>query len=474
GSAHLPADQLEEAATPYEQGPAEPSSWLPDPTDPTDAEARAGGAGSTGDTGDTARRHAAGGAADDASAVRILVADDNADLRDYLVRLLSPHWAVTAVPDGASALVAAAERTPDLIVADVMMPGMDGLELVRRLRADPATRGVPIMLLSARAGKEESLTGLIAGADEYLVKPFSARELLTRVRGVLRLAAVRSRHNRRLRELTEAALALNGASSEREVLRLAERYGRLLADAPAAAVAFTPEGDLTIEPFCASPGRESAQGHTADLPANLAHDGGDTVLRQLAQLASARLHNLRQLELEHRLATTLQLALLPEVPDIDGTSIVGRYVPGNDEASVGGDWYDVIRVSGDEVMLVIGDIVGKGIKAAAAMGQMRNALRAYALEDSDPGLVLGRLNRMTSGRYDRMHATVLCVRLSPATGELSYASAGHPPVLVCRADRETEYLGGGLAPLIGALPSTVFPTARARLERGDRLLLYTD
>lgn len=451
GSAHLPQDQVADAATPYGTGPGE-GLWLPVPDERADGRA----------TGGTVAEHSAGRPAVE----RILVADDNADLREYLVRLLSPHWAVTAVADGAAALNAAREQNPDLVIADVMMPGMDGLELVRRLRADPGTRSVSIMLLSARAGKEESLTGLTAGADEYLVKPFSARELLTRVRGVLRLTAARSRHNRQLRELTEAALAINEASSAPEVLTLTEKYGRLLADSPGARVTLTSGDGLRVEPPNAAVSGDEAHGDG---------DGGDdTVLRQLAQLTAARLENLKQLELEHRIATTLQLALLPEVPRISGAEIVGRYRPGNDESSVGGDWYDVIRVSGDEVVLVIGDIVGKGVKAAATMGRMRNALRAYALEDPDPGRTLGRLNRMTAGRYDRMHGTVLCVRLSLSTGRLQYSSAGHPPVLICRADGEADYLDGALAPLVGALPSTVFSTAETRLKPGDRLLLYTD
>ncbi|WP_326824716.1 SpoIIE family protein phosphatase [Streptosporangium sp. NBC_01756] len=444
GSAHLPHDQIDDAATPYRPGQSE-TVWLPVPDEPAVVRGPAAAPETEPGAGRPARE-------------RILVADDNADLRGYLVRLLSPHWTVTAVADGAAALDAAREQTPDLVIADVMMPGMDGLELVRRLRADPGTRSVSIMLLSARAGQEESLTGLTAGADEYLVKPFSARELLTRVRGVLRLAAARSRHNRQLRELTEAALAINEASTVREVLALTEKYSRLLTDSPQARAAL---GDLPAEP----PG--------IAVPAETA-DADDTVLRQLSQLTTARLENLEQLEVEHRIATTLQHALLPEVPAIHGAEIVGRYLPGNDDSSVGGDWYDVIRVSDDEVVLVIGDIVGKGVKAAASMGQMRNALRAYALEDPDPGRTLGRLNRMTTGRYDRMHGTVLCVQLWLSTGRLRYSSAGHPPVLICRANGEADYLDGALAPLIGAKPSTVFSTAETRLAPGDRLLLYTD
>ncbi|MCP3136607.1 ATP-binding protein [Pyxidicoccus xibeiensis] len=122
---------------------------------------------------------------------RILVADDNADMRGYLSRLLSRHWRVEAVSDGARALAAARANPPDLILSDVMMPGLDGLALVRALRADERTRTIPVMLLSARAGEEATIEGLKSGADEYLVKPFSANELLARVNAQLTVSQLR-------------------------------------------------------------------------------------------------------------------------------------------------------------------------------------------------------------------------------------------------------------------------------------------
>src|SRR5690606_29309802 len=113
---------------------------------------------------------------------RVLIADDNADMRAYLARLLRPRYEVTLAGDGQAALESVRARPPDLVVSDVMMPRLDGLELVSRLRADPRTASVPVLLLSARAGEEASIEGLEAGADDYLVKPFSAAELLARVR----------------------------------------------------------------------------------------------------------------------------------------------------------------------------------------------------------------------------------------------------------------------------------------------------
>jgi PAS domain S-box-containing protein len=123
------------------------------------------------------------------SGCRVLVADDNADMRDYLMRLLSPHWTVEAVPDGAAALARARERPPDLLLTDVMMPNLDGFGLLRALRADRSLAGIPVLMLSARAGEEAYIQGLEAGADDYIVKPFSGKELIARVQAQLVLAA---------------------------------------------------------------------------------------------------------------------------------------------------------------------------------------------------------------------------------------------------------------------------------------------
>ena len=149
-----------------------------------------------------------------AQRAHILVADDNADLRAYLGRLLSPSYRVTAVSDGDQALSLALELRPDLVLADIMMPKLDGISLVKALRADPAVAGVPVILLSARAGEEAKIEGLDTGADDYLVKPFSAAELTARVRS--QLALVRAR----------AQLAREGEAS-RERVRIAERFAEL-------------------------------------------------------------------------------------------------------------------------------------------------------------------------------------------------------------------------------------------------------
>jgi signal transduction histidine kinase len=139
---------------------------------------------------------------------RILVADDNADMRSYIVRLLQPEFDVRTAVNGREALAAALTDLPDLILSDVMMPEMDGVALVAALRSGPATRTVPVILLSARAGEDAVLAGLDNGADDYLVKPFSARELLARVRAHLSMASMQRERETAMRELAETRASL--------------------------------------------------------------------------------------------------------------------------------------------------------------------------------------------------------------------------------------------------------------------------
>ena len=130
---------------------------------------------------------------------RVLVADDNSDMRQYLSRLLSEQYKVETVADGQAAFQAALKTPPDLIVSDVMMPILDGFGLLKALRGNEQTRTIPVILLSARAGEESRVEGIEAGADDYLVKPFSARELLARVSGRLEIARLQRDREMRLR-----------------------------------------------------------------------------------------------------------------------------------------------------------------------------------------------------------------------------------------------------------------------------------
>ncbi len=146
----------------------------------------------------------------------IVIADDNADMRDYLRRLLRERYRVHAVSNGEDAVKAARELNADLILTDVMMPGLDGFGVLRALRSDPETQAKPVILLSARAGEESRVEGLQAGADDYLVKPFASRELLARVSSHLKMARVRA-------EAAEVERSLR-AEAELERGRLRESF----------------------------------------------------------------------------------------------------------------------------------------------------------------------------------------------------------------------------------------------------------
>jgi PAS domain S-box-containing protein len=161
---------------------------------------------------------------------RILLADDNADMRAYVERLLGRRWRVEAVADGGAALASARASKPALVISDVMMPGMSGVELLAALRSDPRTRGIPVILLSARAGEEARIEGLAAGADDYLVKPFGARELLARVDATLALARLRAETSVALRASEMRYRSLAEATAQ--IIWSADAAGRFNAPSP--------------------------------------------------------------------------------------------------------------------------------------------------------------------------------------------------------------------------------------------------
>lgn len=616
GTAHLPAEHVAaepstgglaaETVEPYVQ---ETLRWLPDGEPAPDAVlAPAAGA-------------------------RVLVADDNADMREYLARLLREDYAVTAVRDGAEALEAASAEPPDLIVSDVMMPRLDGLGLLAELRRDARTAAVPVLLLSARAGQEAAIDGLAAGADDYLVKPFSARELLARVRTTIRLARLRSQHSRwraamidslqegffvcdavgrvvemnaacaellgygpdglpyappfpwapgpdddpvafrqvadamdrsrtepsgsfvlplrhraghrvwaaiaynelhddeghrrlvgTIRDVTaerytvqrENALAamnqrLTGVSGVSDVLRAALDLLRDLWQAERVlAVTWPHEGEpelMSTDPAdrrwtdVAAPLRAKLD-EVGSLPAlhatpaeggagaTLDHPGGRLTLwvepdprrplgtedrTLLALLAGTLAHALRRAHRDDRqreVAIALQRSILGPALLPDGFAV--RYEPANPPLEVGGDWYDVVPLAGDRIGIVVGDCVGRGLAAAAVMGQLRSACRALLLEANGPAHTLTTLDRFADRLPGALCTTVFCGVLDPATGSLTYSSAGHLPATLVHRDGSAEFLdAGGSVPLAVRVPA-VRPEATAVVPVGSLLMLYTD
>ena len=224
GSAHLPPDRLAHAGSPHTSGTQSAAflqeilHWLPAVDDPE---------GFASAISNEQEIRLVPVVAAGFKGRRILLADDNADMRSYVERLLSSHgFVVEAVVDGAAALAAARRELPDLILSDVMMPNLDGFGMLRELRADASLRDTPVILLSARAGEEAKIEGLEAGADDYVTKPFSARELVARVSAALNIAHIRRQAEVALHEETRTLETLNrigtAIASELDLERLVQ------------------------------------------------------------------------------------------------------------------------------------------------------------------------------------------------------------------------------------------------------------
>jgi PAS domain S-box-containing protein len=199
------------------------------------------------------------------------------------------------------------------------------------------------------------------------------------------------------------------------------------------------------------------------------------LLQLVASRAALAINQSQVYEREHRIAETLQRSLLPDrLPEVDGLQIAARYLPGGQALEVGGDWFDAVTLPGGRVALAVGDVVGHGLRAAAVMGQVRNALRAYAVDGYPPSAILERLDQAVALSESETIATALCLVLDPASGELVYSSAGHPPPLLLSPGETARYLEDARAVPLGAVESSVFPEAADFAPPGSTLVLYTD
>ena len=190
-----------------------------------------------------------------------------------------------------------------------------------------------------------------------------------------------------------------------------------------------------------------------------------------AERAALAIGRARIVERERRIAETLQRSLLPHsLPVVEGLELEARFTPGAG-VMVGGDWYDALPLPGGRVAVVVGDVAGKGLRAAALMGELRAGLRAYAIEGGGPIETLARLDRLAE-RSAHM-ATAVLMQVDPASGAAEYGSAGHLPPLLVRADGVATFLGGGVSAPLLAFHDDV-PAGTAALEPGDRVVLYTD
>lgn len=196
-----------------------------------------------------------------------------------------------------------------------------------------------------------------------------------------------------------------------------------------------------------------------------------TLALDLARRAAVAIENARLYERERSIAETLQRSLLRKsLPQFPGMTIASRYIPAKQETEVGGDWYDALALPDGRVGLVMGDVAGRGVQAAAVMGQLQNAVRAYAMEGHRPGIILERVARLLDLRE---MATLVCLVFDPGRWTVEYASAGHLPPLVVSPKGEVTLLEGGSPPL-GGSGDVAFHEERAAVAPGSTILLYTD
>jgi signal transduction histidine kinase len=308
---------------------------------------------------------------------RILLADDNADMRDYVRRLLVQRgYEVEAVADGQAAYAAARARPPDLVLTDVMMPGLDGFGMIHAFRADDALKTIPVILLSARAGEEARVEGLQTGADDYLVKPFSARELLARVEGSIKLQRVRR----------EASAALAESQDRLRQAAKMEAIGRL-----AGGLAH----DFNNQLYALS-GFANFVAQEPDLSASARHD-----LLEIQKAADRMAGLTRQL-----LAFSRQQVLQPETLDLNDAvresasmlqRLLGPSIPIELDLAASPVW---LKVDRSQLLQVLMNLA---INARDAMPQGGELLLKTAIRDQDTqsySPISG--TRVEAGRYGQL------------------------------------------------------------------------
>jgi serine phosphatase RsbU (regulator of sigma subunit)/anti-sigma regulatory factor (Ser/Thr protein kinase) len=229
-----------------------------------------------------------------------------------------------------------------------------------------------------------------------------------------------------------------------------------------------------VAPLVAGRRRIGVLAASWNTPATLGREDRSFVENMAGQAALA-LDRARVFESERATAETLQRSVLPaSLPRVEGVQLAARYLPGTQGVAVGGDWFDALELHDGRLGLVVGDVMGKGVHAAASMGQLRNALRAFSVERLKPSSALARLDRLGDETLESAFATVVFAVLDPRKGVVRFSSAGHPPPVVAYADGRVELLEEGRGLPLGTGMRPQYRQAVAELPAGSVLVLYSD
>jgi PAS domain S-box-containing protein len=586
-----------------------------------------------------------------ATRARVLVVDDNADLRDYLTGILRPHYELRTVKNGIEALQALESDAYDVVISDVMMPGIDGFQLLEKVRDNDALAATRFILLSARAGDESAVEGLTRGADDYIAKPFSAEQFLARVQAQVQQTNRQARamtsalkrwfefpgenapsetvfrvfadqlpimvyqHDRtgaisygnstwfetlhmprdssaysveawervihpddlsRTLAIVGSAIAARtnyeldyrlkqsdavGADADyrwhkaravpqfqrdgtfhgwigsivdihdtvhrdeveralRDAQKKGERDFRALADT-IPTIVWTADATGWIDWYNSrwyeftgqTPEEAAGWGwqavhHPDDFPRvmeewptsiatgkpfemefRLRRADGEFhyMLTRAIPVADEKGNIVRwygsnvdiqpqrdAMERTRRVAETLQGVFLPEkLPHSERVRMDAIYQPAQKDALVGGDWFHATHLPDGAYLLSIGDVAGHGMEASIIAGRLRYAISDFALNLRSPADVLECVNRILRFEYPETFATALVAFIDPACSRLEYATAGHQPPILARADGSTPLLPLGGMP-IGVDDSLDLETHRITIGENDVLVLYTD
>ena len=441
-------------------------------------------------------------------AAGVLIVDDQPEnLLTLRAVLESDGHHIVQADSGEEALKRLLEEDFAVILLDVQMPGLDGFATAEYIKRRERTRDVPIIFLTAIDTEAHHIfRGYAVGAVDYVVKPFVPEVLRSKVNVFVELrqraAALRNSEARfraafndapigiALTDMTGVFRQVNRALCEVLGHQRDELEGTQLSqlvhpdERPDNLQARAAMLEGKLDTYQAERRLLHRLGNWIDVqqsisltrdaigrPADFVVQVVDLTSRKHAELERGeRVRAQAAAEEAEAVAETLQRSFLPDqLPQIPGLELGASYLPGG---RVGGDWYDIIPLEGDRVAAVVGDVVGHGLEAASLMGELRNALRAYLVEEHGPARVLELVDRVVLLEPGRM-ATLVLVVIDPALGELRMASAGHPPPLLAGPDGAASFLEGGASIPLG-VGKAEFSEVAVPIPPGSSLVLYTD